>query len=138
MGREVLCAWLNRQRERLRAGLDLNGLVHLLAPFVHIGGVVDELLNDEAAAREFASVDVVALVLADLPTEADHPAIEGLMATMRPEDLIGARPMPGLGTRIGETLPDLSELQVAQAWKALQTGVNCQEGLRRLVARLSD
>lgn len=138
LGREVLCAWLNRQRERLRAGPDLNGLVHVLAPFVHIGGVVDELLKDEAAAREFASVDVVALVLPDLPAEADRPAIEGLMATMRPKDLIGTRPMPDLRTRIDETLPDLSELQAAQAWKALQTGVNCQEGLRRLVARLSD
>jgi hypothetical protein len=45
--------------------------------------------------------------------------------------------MPGLRTRIDETLPDLSELQVAEAWKALQTGVNCAEGLRRLVWRLS-
>ncbi|GAA5613938.1 hypothetical protein CP981_29795 [Streptomyces platensis] len=137
LGREVLRAWRDRQRERLRAGPDLNGLVRVLAPFVHIGGVVDELFKDEAAAREFAAVDVVALVLADLPTEADRPAIEGLMATMGPEDLIGTRPMPDLRTRIDETFPDLSELQVAQAWKALQTGVNCQEGLRRLVARLS-
>ncbi|MFI9051923.1 hypothetical protein [Streptomyces sp. NPDC053427] len=137
LGREVLRVWLDRQRARLRAGLDLNGLEHLLAPFVHVGGVVDELLKDEAAAREFAAVDVAALVLADLPIQADRPAVEGLMATMRPEDLIGTRPMPGLRTRIDETLPGLSELQVAQAWKALQTGVNCQEGLRRLVARLS-
>ncbi|MGA4880729.1 hypothetical protein [Streptomyces lydicamycinicus] len=138
LGREVLRVWLDRQRARLRAGLDLNGLVRVLAPFVHVGGAVDELLKDEAAAREFAAVDVVALVLADLPIQADRPAVEGLMATMRPADLIGTRPMPDLRTRIDETLPDLSEVQVAQAWKALQTGVNCQEGLRRVVARLSD
>jgi hypothetical protein len=80
---------------------------------------------------------VVALVLADFPTEADRPTVEGLMATMRPEDLIGTRPMPGLRTRIDETWTDLSDLQVAQAWKALQTGVNCREGLRRLVGCLS-
>ncbi|GAB7030092.1 hypothetical protein AB0G35_27635 [Streptomyces sp. NPDC021749] len=77
MGREVLCAGLNRQRERLRAGLDLNGHVHVRAPFGHIGGVVPELLKNEAAAREFAAVDVVALVLADFPTEADRPGAKG-------------------------------------------------------------
>ncbi|TJZ54566.1 hypothetical protein FCH28_15845 [Streptomyces piniterrae] len=137
LGREALHAWLDRQRARLRAGLDLNGLVRVLAPFVHVGGVVDELLKDEAAAREFAAVDVAALVLADLPIQADRPAVEALMATMRPKDLIGTRPMPDLRTRIDETLPDLSEPQAAEAWKVLQTGVNCQEGLRRLVARLS-
>ncbi|KPC64492.1 hypothetical protein [Streptomyces chattanoogensis] len=48
-------------------------------------------------------------------TEADRPAIEGLMATLRPEDLTGTRLTPGLRTRIDETLPDPSELQVAQA-----------------------
>ncbi len=137
LGREVLRVWLDRQRARLRAGLDLKGLVRVLAPFVHVGGVVDEQLKDEAAAREFAAVDVAALVLADLPIRVDRPAAEGLMAAMRPEDLIGTRPMPDLRTRIDETLPDLSELQAVQAWKVLQTGVNCQEGLRRLVARLS-
>lgn len=134
----MLRTWLDRQRGRLRAGLDLNGLVRLLAPFVHIGGVVDELLKSDTAAREFAAVDVVALVLRDLPTEADRPAVEGLMATMRPQDLVGTRPMPDLRTRIDAALPDLPELQVIQAWRALQTGVNCQEGLRRVVARLSD
>ncbi|MFG2289434.1 hypothetical protein ACGFOU_25610 [Streptomyces sp. NPDC048595] len=137
LGREVLRVWLDRQRARLRAGLDLKGLVRVLAPFVHIGGVVDELLKDEAAAREFAAVDVAALVLADLPIQVDRPAAEGLMASLRPEDLIGTRPLPDLRTRIDATLPDLSESQAAQAWKVLQTGVNCQEGLRRLVARLS-
>ncbi|MGG7575079.1 hypothetical protein [Streptomyces sirii] len=137
LGREVLHAWLHRRRARLRAGLDLNGLVRVLAPFVHVGGVVDELLRDEAAAREFAAVDVAALVLADLPVQADRPAVESLTATMRPQDLLGTRSMPDLRTRIDETLPALSELQAAQAWKVLQTGVNCQEGLRRLVGRLS-
>lgn len=44
------------------------------------------------------------------------------MATMRPEDLLGTRPMPGLRTRIDETLPGLAEFQVAEAWKALRTG----------------
>ncbi|MHC5257538.1 hypothetical protein ACYSUO_06620 [Streptomyces sp. UC4497] len=136
VGREALAAWLDRQRERLRTGLDLNGLVRVIAPFVHIGGAVDELLKDEAAAREFAAVDVVALVLTDLPTEADCPAVEALMSTMRPENLI-RWPTPALRTRIDATLPGLSDAQVAQAWEVLQTGVNCQEGLRRLVGRLS-
>lgn len=137
VGREALAAWLDRQRERLRTGLDLNCLVRVIAPFVHIGGAVDELLKDEAAAREFAAVDVVALVLADLPSEADRPAVEALMSTMRPENLI-RWPTPTLRTRIDATLPDLSDAQVAQAWEVLQTGVNCQEGLRRLVGCLSD
>ncbi|MFJ9088109.1 hypothetical protein ACIRL3_37445 [Streptomyces sp. NPDC102384] len=137
VGREALAAWLDRQRERLRTGLDLNGLVRVIAPFVHIGGAVDELLKDEPAAREFAAVDVVALVLTDLPTESDRPAVEALMSTMRPENLI-RWPTPTLRTRIDATLPGLPDAQVAQAWEVLQTGVNCQEGLRRLVGRLSD
>ncbi|MFG2098627.1 hypothetical protein [Streptomyces sp. NPDC048612] len=111
LGREALHAWLDRQRARLRAGLDLNGLVRVLAPFVHVGGVVDELLKDEAAAREFAAVDVAALVMADLPLQADRPAVEALMATMSPRDLFGTRPMSDLRTRIDETLPDLIEPQ---------------------------
>ncbi|MFJ9417526.1 hypothetical protein ACIRPT_25605 [Streptomyces sp. NPDC101227] len=136
LGREVLHAWLDRQRARVRAGLDLAGLVHVIAPFVHVGGAVDELLKDDAAAREFAAVDVVALVLADLPIQADRPAVEALMGTLPPKDLI-RWPASALHTWIDGTLPGLSDVQAAQAWETLQTGVNCQEGLRRLVARLS-
>ncbi|MFG3256346.1 hypothetical protein [Streptomyces sp. NPDC048172] len=136
LGREVLRAWLDRQRACLREGLDLHGLLCLLAPFVHIGGVVDELLKDEAAARDFASVDVVGLVLADLPAEADRAAVEELMGTIRPRHLMRWQ-VPTLRDWIDATLPGLSDVQLGQAWEVLQTGVNCREGLRRLTVRLS-
>ncbi|MET8468974.1 hypothetical protein ABZY90_00750 [Streptomyces sp. NPDC006422] len=135
-GQEALRVWLDRQRARLRAGLDLNGLVCVMVPFVHIGGAVDELLQDDAAARDFAAVDVVALVLADLPCEADRESVETLMATMRPANLT-RWPVPTLRTWIDGALPELTDQQIARAWETLQTGVNCQEGLRRLVGRLS-
>ena len=136
LGRDVLRGWLDRQRARVRAGVDLDGLVHVIAPFVYMGGAADDVLKDEAAARDFASVDVVALVLADLPVEADRSAVEAQMATMRPAHLMRWTG-PALRGWLEGSIPGLSDEQLAQAWEILQTGVNCQEGLRRLAGRLS-
>ncbi|UNZ18798.1 hypothetical protein [Streptomyces sp. 891-h] len=146
VGHEELRAWCARERALLRAGVDFDGLVLILGRFVHVGGVVDQLLQDPEAAREFAAVDVIGLLMRELPPQLDRERIEKIVAKVKPEHL-----SPGDGARgdnfvlLRDELPELAQgttwqeagLSFHRVTHLLVMAANCLEGQARLVRRFT-
>ncbi|MBQ0867698.1 hypothetical protein [Streptomyces sp. RK75] len=146
VGHEELRAWCARERARLRAGVDFDGLVLILGRFVHVGGAVDQLLQDPEAAREFAAVDVIGLLMCELPPELDRERVEKIVAKVKPEHL-----SPGDGARgdnfvlLRDELPELAQgttwqeagLSFHRVTHLLVMAANCLEGQARLVRRFT-
>ncbi|MDF3140018.1 MULTISPECIES: hypothetical protein [unclassified Streptomyces] len=137
IGHEEIRAWFGRERAKLRAGLDFEELVLLLGRLVHVGVAVDLLLKDVDAAAEFAAVDVVPLLLEELPDTVSRAQVEELLGRLQPyyverEGVRGPNRGPIL-----EALPQLGEPMHSQAARSLVMAVNCRAGLERLVRRLT-
>ncbi|MEU6666075.1 hypothetical protein [Streptomyces sp. NPDC046727] len=137
LGHEEIRAWFGRERAKLRAGVDFGELVLLLGRLVHAGVVVDLLLKDAEAAAEFAAVDVVPLLMAELPDTVSRAQVEELLGRLQPyyverEGVRGPNRGPIL-----EALPQLGEPIHSQAARSLVMAVNCRAGLERLVRRLT-
>ncbi|MFI9202207.1 hypothetical protein [Streptomyces sp. NPDC053048] len=135
VGHEELRAWCERERAALRGGVDLDGLVLLLGRFVHVGVAVDLLLKDAGAAAQFAAVDVLPLVMAELPEGVTRAQAEELLRRLRPEQTTGDR--VSNRTVLAAALPQLAEADRRPAAQALVQAVNCRAGLERLVSRFS-
>ncbi|MEV4000840.1 hypothetical protein [Actinomadura sp. NPDC049753] len=139
IGHEELRAWCARERALLREGVDLHGLRMLLGRFVHVGDVVDRMLKNADAAREFAAVDVMALLMADLPDGFTRERAEELMTLLEPTYLNGSVSGPNF-LALSKALPELREQDRATFDKvafSLATAVNCKVGLDRLVRRFT-
>ncbi|MGW3769045.1 hypothetical protein [Actinomadura verrucosospora] len=139
IGHEELRAWCARERALLREGVDLFGLRMLLARFVHVGAAVDLLLKDAEAAREFAAVDVMALLMADLPEEFTRERVEELLKLLEPHYINRSVSGPNF-VALSKALPELKERDsetFARVAFSLVTAVNCRVGLERLVRRLT-
>ncbi|MBT2394939.1 hypothetical protein [Streptomyces sp. ISL-100] len=139
LGHEVLREWFADERARLGAGLCLGELALLLGRFVHAGGAVDAVLKDSAAAAEFAAVDLLGMLMAELPDVFDRVEIETLvreLPTMRiaTSDQSERTVLDRLRALLPEARAD--ELRWAHRQR-VQTAVNCRAGLDRLVKRLS-
>ncbi|WP_031079065.1 hypothetical protein [Streptomyces sp. NRRL S-118] len=137
IGHEEIRAWCDRERAKLRAGLDFQELVLLLGRFVHVGEAADLLLKNSEAAAEFAAVDIMPLLMAELPDTVSRAQVEELLAGLQPyfvdrEGVTGPNRGPIL-----EALPQLGEPMHSQAARSLVMAVNCREGLERLVRRLT-
>ncbi|MFD0540788.1 hypothetical protein ACFQY7_50265 [Actinomadura luteofluorescens] len=139
IGHEEVRAWCARERALLRKGVDLYGLRMLLARFVHVGVAVDLLLKDAETAREFAAVDVMALLMADLPDDFTRERVEELMKLLEPHYINRAVSGPNF-VALSKALPELKE-QDRETFDrvafSLVTAVNCRVGLERLVRRLT-
>lgn len=139
IGHEEVRAWCARERARLREGVDLYGLRMLLARFVHVGAAVDLLLKDAETAREFAAVDVMALLMADLPDEFTRERVDGLVKLLVPDYINRSVSGPNF-VALSQALPELKEQDRATFDRvafSLVTAVNCRVGLERLVRRLT-
>ncbi|MGW2640201.1 hypothetical protein [Streptomyces sp. NPDC001348] len=137
IGHEEIRAWFGRERAKLRAGVDFEELVLLLGRLVHVGVAVDLLLKDAEAAAEFAAVDVVTLLMAQLPDTVSRAQVEELLGRLQPyfverEGVRGPNRGPIL-----EALPQLGEPIHSLAARALVMAVNCRAGLERLVGCLT-
>ncbi|MGP3978116.1 hypothetical protein ACTWQF_29675 [Streptomyces sp. 8N114] len=146
VGHEELRAWCERERARLRAGVDFDGLVLLLGRFVHVGGAVDQLLQDAEAAREFAAVDVIGLLMRELPKELDRERVEKTVAKVEPQFL--SRGDGATGPNFVLLRDELPELAHGTTWQEqgkdfhrathlLVMAANCLDGLSRLVRRFT-
>ncbi|GGS55100.1 hypothetical protein [Streptomyces cinerochromogenes] len=137
IGHEEIRAWFGRERAKLRAGVDFGELVLLLGRLVHAGVAVDLLLKDAEAAAEFAAVDVVPLLMAELPDTVSRAQAEELLGRLRPDyvERDGVRG-PNRGP-ILEALPQLGEPTGSRAARSLVMAVNCRAGLERLVGCLT-
>ncbi|GAA2252761.1 hypothetical protein GCM10010402_04910 [Actinomadura luteofluorescens] len=139
IGHEEVRAWCARERALLREGVDLYGLRMLLARFVHVGVAVDLLLKDAETAREFAAVDVMALLMADLPDDFTRERVEELMKLLEPHYINRAVSGPNF-VALSKALPELKE-QDRETFDrvafSLVTAVNCRVGLERLVRRFT-
>ncbi|WP_149260813.1 hypothetical protein [Actinomadura sp. K4S16] len=139
VGHEEVRAWCARERALLRAGLDLYGLRMLLGRFVHAGEAVDLLLKDAEAAREFAAVDVMALLMADLPDEFTRARVEELLKLLEPQYINRAVSGPNF-IALSKALPELKEQDrdtFGRVAFSLVTAVNCRVGLERLIRRFT-
>ncbi|MEU8122691.1 hypothetical protein AB0C21_28610 [Spirillospora sp. NPDC049024] len=139
VGHEEVRAWCARERALLREGVDLYGLRMLLARFVHVGAAVDLLLKDAEAAREFAAVDVMALLMADLPEEFTRERVEELLKLLEPHYINRSVSGPNF-VALSKALPELRERDRETfdgVAFSLVTAVNCRVGLERLVRRLT-
>ncbi|MER6026276.1 hypothetical protein [Streptomyces sp. NPDC001851] len=137
IGHEEIRSWFGRERAKLRAGVDFEELVLLLGRLVHVGVAVDLLLKDAEAAAEFAAVDVVPLVMAELPDTVSRAQVEELLGRLQPyyverEGVRGPNRGPIL-----EALPQLGEPMHSGAARSLVMAVNCRAGLKRLVGCLT-
>jgi hypothetical protein len=111
----------------------------LLARFVHVGAAVDLLLKDAETAREFAAVDVMALLMADLPDEFTRERVDGLVKLLVPHYINRSVSGPNF-VALSQALPELKEQDRATFDRvafSLVTAVNCRVGLERLVRRLT-
>ncbi|MFC8914985.1 hypothetical protein ACFT5C_04370 [Streptomyces sp. NPDC057116] len=137
LGHEEIRAWFGRERAALRAGVGFQELVLLLGRLVHVGVAVDLLCQDAEAAAEFAAVDVLPLLMAELPGTVSRTEVEELLGTLEPSyvERDGVRG-PNRGP-ILEALPQLGEPAHSSAARALVMAVNCRAGLERLVRRLT-
>ncbi|MEU2060919.1 hypothetical protein [Streptomyces sp. NPDC013455] len=136
-GHEEIRAWFGRERAKLRAGIGFQELVLLLGRLVHAGVAVELLLKDAAAAAEFAALDVMPLLMAELPDTVSRAQVEELLGRLQPcyverEGVRGPNRGPIL-----EALPQLGEPMHSQAARSLVMAVNCRAGLERLVRRLT-
>lgn len=137
VGHEEIRAWCDRERAKLRAGVDFEELVLLLGRFVHVGVAVDLLLKDADAAAEFAAVDVMTLLMAELPDTVSRAQVEEALGRLQPygverEGVRGPNRGPIL-----EALPQLGEPMNSLAARSVVMAVNCRAGLERLVRRLT-
>ncbi|MFG2640489.1 hypothetical protein ACGFYP_05880 [Streptomyces sp. NPDC048370] len=137
IGHEEIRAWSERERARLRAGVDFEELVLLLGRYAHVGVAADLLLKNADAAAEFAAVDVMPLLMAELPETVTREEVEELVARLEPyhvddEGVRGVNRGPIL-----ETLPQLGEPIHSRAARSLVMAANCRDGLERLVRRLT-
>ncbi|MEU0370277.1 hypothetical protein ABZ070_08440 [Streptomyces sp. NPDC006283] len=137
IGHEEIRAWSTRERAKLRAGVDFEELILLLGRYAHVGVATDLLLKDAEAAAEFAAVDVMPLLMAELPDTVSREEVEELVGRLEPYhvDADGVR-----GVNRGpilETLPQLGEPMHSLAARALVMAANCRDGLERLVRRLT-
>ncbi|MFE5484683.1 hypothetical protein [Streptomyces sp. NPDC056527] len=137
IGHEEIRAWCDRERAKLRAGVDFEELVLLLGRFVHVGVAVDLLLKDANAAAEFAAVDVMTLLMAELPDTVSRAQVEEALGRLQPYGVEreGVRG-PNRGP-IMEALPQLGEPMNSLAARSVVMAVNCRAGLERLVRRLT-
>ncbi|MFI8521556.1 hypothetical protein ACIGEZ_27630 [Streptomyces sp. NPDC085481] len=137
IGHEEIRAWCDRERARLRAGVDFEELVLLLGRFVHVGVAVELLLKDADAAAEFAAVDVTTLLMAELPDTVSRAQVEELIGRLQPSyvEREGVRG-PARGPVL-EALPQLGEPMNSRAARSLVMAVNCRAGIERLVRRLT-
>ncbi|WP_328670736.1 hypothetical protein [Streptomyces sp. NBC_00328] len=147
-GLAVLREWCAQERTMLRSGVDLAGLVLLLSRLVHVGGTVDALLKDADAAAEFAAVDVIGLLmpeLPDLPEGTGRADVEKLIADL-PADRVGVRPGSVVMDVVARLWPEMEvvaprwpdkPLESWQVGNTLQTAVNCRIALARLVRRFT-
>ncbi|MGP3990628.1 hypothetical protein [Streptomyces sp. 3N207] len=146
VGHEELRAWCERERARLRAGVDFDGLVLLLGRFVHVGGAVDQLLQDAEAAREFAAVDVIGLLMRELPPVLDRERVEKTVAKLDPQFL--SRGDGATGPNFVLLRDELPELAKGTTWQQagdsfhrithlLVMAANCLDGQARLVRRFT-
>ncbi|MFC7013914.1 hypothetical protein ACFQMH_19735 [Streptomyces viridiviolaceus] len=102
-----------------------------------MGVAVDLLLKDTDAAAQFAAVDVMPLLMAELPDTVSRTDVEELLGRLQPyyverEGVRGPNRGPIL-----EALPQLGEPMHSQAARSLVMAVNCRAGLERLVRRLT-
>lgn len=136
LGYEEIRSWFDRERARLRAGVDFEELVLLLGRFAHVGVAVD-LLKDAEAAAEFEAVDVMPLLMAELPDTVTAAEVEELLGRLQPYyvERDGVRG-PNRGP-ILEALPQLGEPMNSLAARSLVMAVNCRAGLERLIRRLT-
>ncbi|MDT9687280.1 hypothetical protein Q5762_02740 [Streptomyces sp. P9(2023)] len=137
IGHEEIRAWSDRERATLRAGVDFEELVLLLGRFAHVGVAVELLLKDADAAAGFAAVDVMPLLMAELPDTVTREQVEELLGRLQPYhvDRDGVRG-PNRGP-ILETLPQLGEPIHSLAARSLVMAANCRDGLERLVRRFT-
>ncbi|MFE7809235.1 hypothetical protein ACFU51_32120 [Streptomyces sp. NPDC057430] len=137
VGHEEIRAWCDRERAKLRAGVDFEELVLLLGRFVHVGVAVELLLKDANAAAEFAAVDVMTLLMAELPDTVSRAQVEEVLGTLQPYGVEreGVRG-PARGP-VMEALPQLGEPATSLAARSVVMAVNCRAGLDRLVRRLT-
>ncbi|MEU2084730.1 hypothetical protein ABZ569_23085 [Streptomyces albus] len=146
VGHEELHAWCARERERLRSGLDFDGFVLLLGRFVHVGGAVDALLKDAEAAREVAAVDVVGLLMSELPVRLDRERVEQTIAKVEPSYVSRRDGVTGKNYTLlraelpefahGTTWPEAGETFHRLAY-LLVMAANCLDGQARLVRRFT-
>ncbi|MFD3944411.1 hypothetical protein [Streptomyces sp. NPDC058579] len=137
IGHEEIRAWSERERARLRAGVDFDELVLLLGRYAHVGVATDLLLKDADAAAEFAAVDVMPLLMAELPDTVTREQAEELVGRLEPyhvddEGVRGVNRGPIL-----EALPQLGEPIHSLAARSLVMAANCRDGLERLVRRFT-
>ncbi|MFD9033247.1 hypothetical protein ACFVZW_19155 [Streptomyces sp. NPDC059567] len=137
IGYEEIRAWCDRERAKLRAGVDFEELVLLLGRFVHVGVAVDLLLKNADAAAEFAAVDVMTLLMAEMPDTVSRAQVEEALGKLQPygverEGVRGPNRGPIL-----EALPQLGEPMNSLAARSVVMAVNCRAGLERLVRRLT-
>ncbi|MFI0980227.1 hypothetical protein ACH4SP_24875 [Streptomyces sp. NPDC021093] len=124
-GHEVVREWCAAERELLARGPSLEQLALLLGRFAHAGAAVDTALKDAGAAEQFAAVDVVELVRAELPegpegAAADRSEVAELLA----------------GTAVKSVYAS-ERARLGSRGYVLQVGANCLAGLERTVAQLA-
>lgn len=137
IGHEELRAWCDRERTKLRAGVDLDELVLLLGRFVHVGAAVDLLLKDAETAREFAAVDVMPLLMAEIPEGVSRAQVDELLEKLQTDYITSGGVVGRNRGPILEALPQLGEPVRSRVAHALVMAVNCREGLERLVRRFT-
>lgn len=133
LGRAVLREWCADERARLRAGVDLTGLTLLLGRFVQAGNAVGAELKSAEAAAEFAAVDVVGLLMDELPGEVDRADLEKLLTDVPDASLSATRPQAPVMDVVERLWPGLEREDAWRIGGLLQTAVNCRVGLARVV-----
>ncbi|MGW2827136.1 hypothetical protein ACWC24_40105 [Streptomyces sp. NPDC001443] len=139
-GRALLREWCAHERATLRAGVDLAGLALLLGRFVHVGDAVDAELKDAEAAAEFAAVDVIGLLMPELPDMADGTGradVEKPIAGLPAHSVHSGLPEDAVMDVVARLWPELERSVSWQVGKTLQKAVNCRVGLARLVRRFT-
>ncbi|MFF4952202.1 hypothetical protein [Streptomyces chattanoogensis] len=137
VGHEELRAWCDRERAKLRRGVDLGELVLLLGRFVHVGAAVDLALKDAEAAQEFAAVDVLPLVMAEMPEGVSRAQVVAVLEKLRPTYVLHDQVSGRNSKVIPEALPQLAGPTGRKAAAALVKAVNCRAGLELLVRRFT-
>ncbi|NBE56016.1 hypothetical protein GUY60_32185, partial [Streptomyces sp. YC537] len=148
VGHDEIRSWFARERELLRAGPDFAELVLLLGRLVHVGVAVAQLLKDVEAAAEFAAVDVLPLLTAELAALPDELAalpaglpgarVAAVLDRLEP-DLARDQVRGTNRTVLMEELPELKAGAEAteKAYLAFVMAANCRAGLASVVHRLT-
>ncbi|NYV74091.1 hypothetical protein, partial [Streptomyces sp. UH6] len=136
-GHEEIRAWFDRERAKLPTVTGLHDLALLLGRLVHAGVALDLVPKEAALAAEFAAVDVVPLLMAELPGTVARPQVVELLNRLQPawvsrEGVRGPNRGPIL-----EALPHLGDPSQSEAASSLVMAVNCRAGLERLAHRFT-